>query len=215
MNGDGMGVPASRQRLLLDLSSQGVRDSRVLDAIAATPRDLFVPPELAGHAWENIPLPIGCNQTISQPVVVALMTERLDLRPDMRVLEIGTGSGYQTAILSLLARQVWSLERHDALLRVASSRFVELDLENIETRLGDGSVGWPEQAPFDRIIVTAAAAKMPERLIDQLTPGGIMVAPVGETIRDQKLYCVRRLDDGYQSDAFLDVRFVPLVEDSA
>ena len=98
---------------------------------------------------------------------------------------------------------------------MASSRFVELDLENIETRLGDGSVGWPEQAPFDRIIVTAAAAKMPERLIDQLTPGGIMVAPVGETIRDQKLYCVRRLDDGYQSDAFLDVRFVPLVEDSA
>ena len=214
MNGDGMGVPASRQRLLLELSSQGVRDSRVLDAIAATPRDLFVPPELAGHAWENVPLPISCSQTISQPVVVALMSERLDLRTDMRVLEIGTGSGYQTAILSFLARRVWTLERHAALLREASSRFVELGLENIETRLGDGSIGWPEQAPFDRIIVTAAATRMPERLIGQLTPGGIMVAPVGESIRDQKLYCVRRLDDGYQSDAFLDVRFVPLVEDS-
>ena len=215
MNGDGMDVPASRQRLLLELFSQGVRDGRVLEAIAETPRDLFVPPELAGHAWENIPLPIGCSQTISQPVVVALMTERLDLRSDMCVLEIGTGSGYQTAVLSLLARRVWSLERHETLLREASSRFVELGLENIETRLGDGSFGWPERAPFDRIIVTAAATRMPERLIGQLTPGGIMVAPVGETIRDQKLYCVRRLDDGYQSDAFLDVRFVPLVEDSA
>lgn len=213
MNGEGMGIPASRQRLLLELSSQGVRDSKILDAIAAIPRDLFVPPELSGHAWENIPLPIGCSQTISQPVVVALMTERLDLRPDMRVLEIGTGSGYQTAILSLLARRVWTLERHEALLREASSRFVELGLENIETRLGDGAVGWPDQAPFDRIIVTAAATRMPERLIGQLTREGIMVAPVGETVRDQKLYRVWRLDDGYRSDAFLDVRFVPLVED--
>ena len=211
--GDGMDGRAPRQRLLLELRSQGVRDRSVLDAIAATPRDLFVPPELAGHAWENVPLPIGCSQTISQPAVVALMTERLDAGPDMRVLEVGTGSGYQTAILSLVSGRVWSVERHEALLRQARQRFARLGLANIETRCGDGSRGWPDHAPFDRIIVTAAATAMPETLIDQLVPGGIMVAPVGETIHDQKLYCVRRLDDGYRSEAFLDVRFVPLVDD--
>lgn len=200
-------------RLLMELRRQGVGDTAVLRALETTPRDLFVPELLNDQAWENAALPIGCGQTVSQPIVVALMTQRLALDGGMRVLEIGTGSGYQAAVLARLARRVYSIERHAELLSRARKRFDRLRLHNITTMLGDGSRGWPGQAPFDRIVVTAAATAMPETLIEQLVPGGVMVVPVGEDAWSQKLYCVRRLDDGYESEAFLDVRFVPLVSD--
>ncbi len=205
-------MPASRPELVQDLVASGVRSPRVLEAMATVPRDRFVRPDQIAHAWENVALPIDCEQTISQPLVVALMSERLALEEGMRVLEIGTGSGYQTAILAQLAGHVWTMERHDALLRQAMVRFDEMNLSNITCRSGDGSTGWPEEAPFDRIMVTAAAAIMPQPLIDQLVPGGIMVTPVGGSIFDQKLYHVRRFDSGHESHAFLDVRFVPLVQ---
>ncbi len=206
-------MPASRPELVEDLVTLGVRSFKVLEAMATVPRDRFVRHDLTARAWENVALPIDCQQTISQPLVVALMSERLDLEEGMRVLEIGTGSGYQTAILAQLAGHVWTIERHDTLLCQAMARFAELNLENITCRLGDGSFGWPEEAPFDRIMVTAAAATMPQPLIDQLVPGGIMVVPVGGTVFDQKLYHVRRFDSGHESHAFLDVRFVPLVQE--
>ena len=205
-------MPASRPELVQDLVTLGVRSLKVLEAMATVPRERFVRHDLTARAWENVALPIDCQQTISQPLVVALMSERLDLEEGMRVLEIGTGSGYQTAILAQLAGHVWTIERHDTLLCQAMARFGELNLENIICRLGDGSCGWPEEAPFDRIMVTAAAATMPQPLIDQLVPGGIMVVPVGGTVFDQKLYQVRRFDSGHESHAFLDVRFVPLVQ---
>ena len=202
-------------RLLMELRRQGVHDMAVLRALEVTPRDLFVPAALADQAWENTALPIGCGQTVSQPIVVALMTQRLALEGHMRVLEVGTGSGYQTAILARLAARVYTLERHGELLRQAQSRFDALALHNITAMRGDGSRGWQRQAPFDRIMVTAAAARMPEALLRQLLPGGVMVVPVGEGVWNQKLYRVERLDEGYRSEAFLDVRFVPLVEDAA
>ncbi len=199
-------------RLLMELRSQGIHDMAVLRALEATPRDLFVPGELASQAWENTALPIGCGQTVSQPIVVALMTQKLALEKHMRVLEVGTGSGYQAAILARLAARVYTVERHGELLRQAQRRFDALALHNVTTMRGDGARGWPRQAPFDRIVVTAAARRMPEALIRQLTPGGTMVVPVGEDMWSQKLNHVERLDDGYRCEAFLDVRFVPLVE---
>jgi len=199
-------------RLLMELRGQGVTDIRLQKVFESTPRNLFVPDDLVDQAWENVALPIGCGQTISQPIVVALMTQKLALSERMRVLEVGTGSGYQAAILSRLVRRVYSIERHAELLVSAQRRFDTLKLHNITTLRADGARGWPQQAPFDRIIVTAAAPKMPEHLLDQLVPGGIMVVPVGGGTWDQKLYCVQRTQDGYDSQAFLDVRFVPLVE---
>ncbi len=206
-------MPASCPELIQDLVTLGVRSAKVLEAMASVPRDRFVPHDIISHAWENVALPIDCRQTISQPLVVALMSERLDLDRGMRVLEIGTGSGYQTAILAQLAGYVWTIERHDSLLGQAMARFAELDLDNITCRLGNGSRGWPEEAPFDRVMVTAAAVTLPQPLVDQLVPGGVMVVPVGGTVFDQKLYHVRRLDSGHESHPFLDVRFVPLVEE--
>ena len=200
-------------RLLMEQRGQGVSDMSVLKALEATPREAFVPDELAAQAWDNPALPIGCGQTISQPIVVGLMTQKLEIDKRMRVLEIGTGSGYQAAILAGLSRRVYTIERHEELLRKAQVCFDKQRLHNITTMLGDGSKGWPRQAPFDRIMVTAAAPSMPEGLIEQLAPGGIMIVPVGEGTWDQKLYRVQRLDEGYESEAFLDVRFVPLVSD--
>jgi protein-L-isoaspartate(D-aspartate) O-methyltransferase len=199
-------------RLLMELRSQGVTDSRVLAAIERTPRELFVPPELEDQAYINTALPIGLGQTISQPIVVATMTEKLEVGERMRVLEIGTGSGYQAAILARLCRRVYTVERHRDLLHEAEARFKELELDNISTRWGDGSKGWPEQAPFDRIIVTAAAPVLPDVLVDQLKDGGLMVAPIGEDIWGQRLMLVRRTGDKVTSEPFMDVRFVPLVE---
>jgi protein-L-isoaspartate(D-aspartate) O-methyltransferase len=199
-------------RLLMELRSQGITDARVLAAIERTPRELFVPPELADQAYVNTALPIGKGQTISQPIVVATMTQKLAVGERMRVLEIGTGSGYQAAILARLCRRVYTVERHRELLHEAEEKFRELELDNISTRWGDGTKGWPEQAPFDRIIVTAAAAYVPDALIEQLKDGGQMVAPVGEDIWGQRLMLISRSGDDISSEPFMDVRFVPLVE---
>jgi protein-L-isoaspartate(D-aspartate) O-methyltransferase len=198
-------------RLIMELRRAGIGDARVLGAIEKTPRELFVPEAFQDQAYENVALPIGLAQTISQPYVVALMTERLELAGREKVLEIGTGSGYQAAILGRLARRVFSVERHRPLVREAERRFAALRLGNIVTRFGDGAKGWPEQAPFDRVILTAAAPEVPAQLLDQLAPGGILVMPVGPEYRDQRLVRVRRTESGYASEDLAWVRFVPLV----
>ncbi|MBT7646261.1 MAG: protein-L-isoaspartate(D-aspartate) O-methyltransferase [Rhodospirillaceae bacterium] len=200
-------------RFLFTLRSRGVTDARTLNAMEKVDRGAFVTGLFADRAYEDMPLPISCGQTISQPSVVGLMTQALNVQPRDKVLEVGTGSGYQAAILAGLSRRVYTIERHEELLRKAQVCFDKQRLHNITTMLGDGSKGWPRQAPFDRIMVTAAAPSMPEGLIEQLAPGGIMIVPVGEGTWDQKLYRVQRLDEGYESEAFLDVRFVPLVSD--
>lgn len=202
----------SKIRLLMELRSQGITDARVLAALERTPRELFVLPDLRDQAYENTALPIGKGQTISQPIVVATMTQQLNVGERMRVLEVGTGSGYQAAVLARLCRWVYTIERHRELLTEAEGRFKELRLDNISTRWGDGCKGWPEQAPFDRIIVTAAAPEIPQALLDQLKDGGLMVAPVGEDIWDQRLMLIRRTGDTFASEPLMDVRFVPLVE---
>jgi protein-L-isoaspartate(D-aspartate) O-methyltransferase len=205
-------VPAAKVlRLLMELRGLGITDARVLGAIERVPRDAFVPAAFKDQAWENVALPISHAQTISQPLVVALMTQALDVGDRHKVLEIGTGSGYQAAVLAKLARRVFTMERHRALLKEAENRFAELKLHNITTRFGDGSKGWPEQAPFDRIIVTAAATEVPQVLLDSLAEGGILVAPVGEERRDQQLLRIRRDQGRFITEDLGPVRFVPLV----
>ena len=197
--------------LLMELRHQGISDSRVLEAIEKTPRDLFVEEGYRTRAWDDTALPIACGQTISQPYIVAYMTEQLELSPRHRVLEVGTGSGYQAAVLARLAQRVFTVERHRPLLEQARRRFHLLGLDNIETRLGDGSKGWPEAAPFDRIIVTAAAPKVPEALLEQLGEDGIMVIPVDTPNGYQELLKIRRTRHGYEREKLIPVRFVPLV----
>ena len=201
-----------RARLILSLRSQGVSDPAVLNALEQTPRDLFTPKLFQERAWEDSALPIACGQTISQPFIVGLMTQALTIEPRARVLEIGTGSGYQTAVLSRLARLVYTIERYRTLMGEAEARFKQLQLGNIITKFGDGGEGWPEQAPFDRILVTAAAQSEPKTLLAQLKPSGILVAPVGRgPIQTLKRY----LGDGqggFKEEVLCDVRFVPLLD---
>jgi protein-L-isoaspartate(D-aspartate) O-methyltransferase len=205
------GLIQKKLRLLMELRRAGIGDVRVLGAIEKTPRERFVPASFEDQAYENVALPIGNGQTVSQPYVVALMTEKLELGERQNVLEIGTGSGYQTAVLASLCRRVFSIERHRELLKDAECRFEELRLRNIVCRFGDGTKGWPEQAPYDRVIVTAAAPEVPATLVDGLAPGGILVAPVGEDHRDQQLVRIRRNDDRFATEDLGLVRFVPLV----
>ena len=199
-------------RLVMELRGEGVSDIRVLGALERVPRELFVPASFAEQAYDNVALPIGHGQTISQPLVVALMTQALALNERHKVLEIGTGSGYQAAVLARLCRRLFTIERHRALLKEAEARFVQLRLNNITVRWGDGTKGWIEQAPFDRIIVTAAAPDVPGNLLEGLAEGGILVAPVGEERRDQKLLRVTRRGASFDIDDLGPVRFVPLVE---
>jgi len=206
-----MTYEAPKIRLIMELRKQGITDKRVLGAIERVPRELFVPEALRAEAYDNLPLPISQGQTISQPFIVAFMTQALRLGPRDRVLEIGTGSGYQAAVLSKLCRRVCTIERYRSLLAQAEACFAVLKLHNITTRLGDGNRGWPELAPFARIIVTAAAPQMPATLADQLAEGGIMVVPVGSP-GDQTLIRVTRDSQGFQEEALLDVRFVPLMD---
>jgi protein-L-isoaspartate(D-aspartate) O-methyltransferase len=205
------GQVQKKLRLLMELRRAGIGDARVLGAIEKTPREKFVPPSFEDRAYENVALPIGNGQTVSQPYVVALMTEKLMPGERQNVLEIGTGSGYQTAVLARLCRRVFSIERHRELLRGAEARFAELRLRNIVCRFGDGTRGWPEQAPYDRVLVTAAAADVPAALIDGLAAGGILVAPVGEEHRDQQLLRIRRDENRFSTEDLGLVRFVPLV----
>jgi protein-L-isoaspartate(D-aspartate) O-methyltransferase len=206
-----MNLESQRIRLIMELRSAGITDTNVLNAVERVPRELFVPESFSDQAYENTALPIGMGQTISQPSVVAFMTQALELTDRHKVLEIGTGSGYQAAILAKLARRVYTIERHRGLLREAERRFAELKLRNVVTRLGDGSKGWPEQAPFDRILVTAAATEIPQVLIDQLAIGGVLVAPIGKQSGDQNLIRLRRSETGATQESLWAVRFVPLV----
>lgn len=206
-----MSIAARKIRLIMELRRGGISDTGVLSAIERIPREAFVPGPFQDQAYENRTLPIGHGQTLSQPQVVALMTQTLQAGRRSKVLEIGTGSGYQTAVLSRLCRRVYTIERYRELLRDAESRFAELRLHNITTHRGDGSLGWPAQAPFERIIVTAAAAEVPGQLVDQLATGGIMVLPIGQRSREQVLLRLRREEAGIVEESLGPVRFVPLV----
>jgi protein-L-isoaspartate(D-aspartate) O-methyltransferase len=205
-------LEAKKIRLIMKLRRSLVTDTRVLSAIERTPRELFLPKALHERAYEDLALPIDCGQTISQPFVVGVMTQALQVEERMLVLEIGTGSGYQSAILSRLCRRVYTIERYKRLMAQAEKRFAELSLTNITTRVGDGSKGWPEQAPISRILVTAAAADVPPALADQLDEGGIMVVPVGEEYGNQQVLRITRTAAGFDHEELLPVRFVPLVE---
>ncbi len=207
-----MDSPEQKMQFLFALRSKGVRDKRTLEAMEAIDRGPFVRGIFTNRAYEDMPLPIACGQTISQPSVVGLMTQALDVKPRDKVLEVGTGSGYQAAILSQLARRVYTVERHRRLVNEARAIFDELNLTNITAMIGDGSHGLPDQAPFDRIIVTAAAEDPPGPLLAQLRVGGIMVVPVGQSDAVQSLIKVVRTETGYEYDELRPVRFVPLLE---
>ena len=185
-----------------------VADERVLDAIAQVPRDVFVAGPWRWAAWRNRALPIACGQTISQPLVVARMCELLELRPEDRVLDVGTGSGYHAAVLARLVDRVWSIERHAELSQRAAGNLAAAGVANVTVIVGDGRLGYPEAAPYDAINV-AASGEVPVELEDQLAPGGRLVAPVGDG--EQRLTLLRRVEDGVQRTAFEPVRFVPLV----
>jgi protein-L-isoaspartate(D-aspartate) O-methyltransferase len=205
--------PAERKmRFVFALRSRGVTDARVLGAMEQIDRGQFVRGHFADRAYDDMPLPIACGQTISQPSVVGLMTQALNPQARDTVLEVGTGSGYQAAILSLLTRRVYTVDRHRRLVREAAQLFRDLDLSNITPITADGSFGLPDQAPFDRIIVTAAAEDPPGPLLAQLKIGGIMVLPVGQSDTVQSLIRVTRRTTGYDYDELRPVRFVPLVE---
>jgi len=207
-----MDSPEQKMQFLFALRSKGVRDKRTLEAMEAIDRGPFVRGIFTNRAYEDMPLPIACGQTISQPSVVGLMTQALDVQPRDKVLEVGTGSGYQAAILSQLARRVYTVERHRRLVTEARAIFDELNLTNITAMIGDGSHGLPDQAPFDRIIVTAAAEDPPGPLLAQLRVGGIMVVPVGQSDAVQSLIKVVRTETGFEYDELRPVRFVPLLE---
>ena len=202
----------SRMQFVFNLRARGVTNSGVLEAMERTPRSEFLAGIFRERSYEDTPLPIACGQTISQPTVVGLMTQALDVTRRCKVLEIGTGSGYQAAILARLARRVYSVERHRALALHARELLRRMELGNITVVLGDGSHGLPEQAPFDRIMLTAAAEDPPRVLLDQLRVGGIMVLPVGQSDAVQKLIRVDKSDAGYDYTDLGAVRFVPLVE---
>jgi len=200
-----------KAQMLLDLRRAGVADKRVLAVLEATPREKFLASHFKDRAYDDVALPIGHHQTVSQPSVVGRMTQALEVGERMKVLEIGTGSGYQAAVLARLCRRLYTVERHAPLLKAAEERFRQLGLVNVTTLVGDGTRGWPEQAPFDRIIVTAAAADVPPILLAQLGDGGVMVIPVGLDEDDQTVLKVRRADGGVETEDLGPTRFVPLV----
>ena len=209
-NGDSLAE--RKMRFLYALRSHGVTDARVLTAMEKVDRGDFVKGLFAGRAYDDVPLPIACGQTISQPSVVGLMTQALAVQPRDMVLEVGTGSGYQAAILSHLSRRIYTVDRHRRLVREAQEVFRKLGLANITALTADGSFGLPDQAPFDRIIVTAAAEDPPGPLLAQLKIGGIMVLPVGQSDAVQSLIKVIRTETGFDYEELRAVRFVPLIE---
>ena len=200
----------ARRELLAELRALGIRDERVLSAMARVPRHLFVPPELVPYAYEDRPLPIGAGQTISQPYIVALSTQALELSPQDRVLEIGTGSGYQAAVLAELAGEVYTVERLPELSQAARERLERLGYRNLHFRVGDGTKGWPDEAPFDAILVTAAAPKVPQSLVEQLAEGGRLVIPIGGR-ESQDLWLMRRRTRRLEKVYLCPCTFVPLI----
>ena len=201
--------------LMAELRDKGVNDDAVLAVLESLPRDMFLPDLFKDRAYDDVALPIVHHQTLSQPSIVGRMTQALELGDRMKVLEIGTGSGYQAAVLAKLCRRLYTVERHPALLKDAEQRFDQLGLVNITTRLGDGSLGWPEQAPFERIMVTAAAADVPDILLEQLAEDGVMIVPVGLDENDQHLVRVRRRAADIETDDLGATRFVPLIAGGA
>jgi protein-L-isoaspartate(D-aspartate) O-methyltransferase len=201
---------ARRAMVERQLKARGIQNARVLAAMGRVPREAFLPADLAFEAYDDGALPIACNQTISQPIIVAMMTQALQLTGTERVLEIGTGSGYQTAILAELAAAVFSIERHADLSHQAELRLQNLGYKNVFLKVGDGSLGWPEEAPFDRILITAAARECPPALWDQLAEGGILVGPFGPEF-EQTLYETHKIAGQPQSKLLTGCRFVPLV----
>jgi protein-L-isoaspartate(D-aspartate) O-methyltransferase len=202
-------IAEARQRMVEDIRARGVKDPAVLAAVGSVPRHLFIPKGERSSAYEDRPLPIGYDQTISQPYIVALMTSLLGLRPDSRVLEVGTGSGYQAAVLSRLAGEVYSIEILKPLGERARRTLAELGYRNVHVRIGDGYKGWPGAAPFDAIIVTAAPPSIPDPLLKQLKTGGKLVIPVGKTYQDL-IVMTKRPDGSFDRENVLPVRFVPM-----
>lgn len=208
--GEGKSMSELRKSMVeSQIRARGVKDTAVLDAVGKVPRHEFVPDEYDGESYDDHPLPIGHGQTISQPYIVAYMSEMLELGPGDRVLEIGTGSGYQAAVLAEIADEVYTIEIVPELARSAEAVLKRLGYDNVHVRLGDGYKGWPEHAPFDKIIVTAAPPHIPEALVEQLEPGGLMAIPVGTFF--QELLLVRKTEDGFTKKTRIPVRFVPMV----
>lgn len=213
--GIGMTSMRTRERLIRRLQDEGIKDIRVLDAMRNTPRHIFVDEALSSRAYEDTALPIGHGQTISQPYIVARMTEvLLNTGPLDKVLEIGTGSGYQAAILAAVVKQVYTLERIEPLLLQARQRFQELQLRNIRCNYADGTIGWPDQAPFDGIIATAAPEQIPQALLEQLRVGGRLIIPVGKQ-GVQQLTLISRGEDGFEQQVLEAVSFVPMLSGSS
>jgi protein-L-isoaspartate(D-aspartate) O-methyltransferase len=214
IDADAEGAPDREQmmRLIFALRSNGVTDARVLGALEATPRHLFLDRAFRGRAYDDIALPIAGGQTISQPSVVGVMTQALAPTPRCKVLEVGAGSGYQTAVLARLARRVYAIERHRPLAQAAAALLARLDMPTASVVVGDGSLGWPEQAPFDRIMVTAASDDPPSLLLHQLREGGVMVLPVGQNDDVQQLLRIVKTPHGLEYTELMPVRFVPLLE---
>ena len=205
-------LEAQKIRLLMSLRRSGVTDTRVLRAMEQVPREEFVEEAFRDRAYDDNALPIACEQTLSMPSVVAMMTQLLDVKPTQCVLEIGTGSGYQAAVLAKMARRVHTIERHRPLAEIARARFAEMRLRNIDSHVGDGTKGWPHAAPYERIIVTAGAEEIPQELLQQLTIGGKMIIPVGLHVADQFLLRLTRTAvDEVRKEVLTPVRFVPLV----
>ncbi|HZR06924.1 MAG TPA: protein-L-isoaspartate(D-aspartate) O-methyltransferase [Candidatus Udaeobacter sp.] len=204
---------AQRKRMVeQQLKPRGIKDERVLAAMVKVPREEFIPVEARAGAYEDGPLPIGYDQTISQPYIVAFMTEQLRLKPSDRVLEVGTGSGYQAAILAELVSEVYSIEIVEPLAKIAEATLQRLGYENVHVKIGDGYKGWPEEGPFDAIIVTCAPDKVPQPLVDQLKDGGRMVVPVGDRLA-QQLYLLEKKNGQLKESATLPVRFVPMTSE--
>jgi len=206
-----MPLSDKKNALINSLKAEGIRDEKLLEVLADIPREDFIPKALRRQAYENAALPIDKEQTISQPYVVAYMTEILKVNKNHKVLEVGTGSGYQGAVLARLCRRLFTVERHYPLYEKASALFKKMNIFNITTLFGNGMKGWPEQAPFDRIMVTAASDKIPAALLEQLKDGGIMVIPVGEQGKDQYIYRIRRKNDDFIEEKLMPVKFVPLL----
>ena len=198
-------------KLIVEVRRSGVKDPRILLSMESVPRDLFIPKTFQKKTYDDVALPIGFHQTVSQPSIVGRMTEALDVGDRMKVLEVGTGSGYQSAILSHLCRRLYTIERHPPLLKQAEARFKQLRLTNITSLLGDGSLGWPDQSPFDRIMLTAAAIDIPAQLVSQLAIGGTMIIPVGLDENDQRLIRLTKHNNGADTEDLGSVRFVPLL----
>ena len=211
----GVTEDVGRMEFLLTLRRRGIADQAVLRAMDEVPRAVFVDSEFSGAAYEDRALPIACGQTISQPYVVAYMTEQLGVAPHHRVLEIGTGSGYQAAVLSRLAAEVVSVERYRTLALTAKTRLAKLGYDNVEVVVADGMAGWPERAPYDRIIVTAAAERTPETLVDQLAENGVMLLPLGPQSGTQHIVKLTRTSTGVEREELIPVRFVPLLPGQA